>query len=158
MTSSSSSGGPNKQQKKEENNSLSQELEDSVCKASPRKVFCPPYRGIGIDFSHFTRLMLHEAGELPSTTMGPSLFNKKPLLSIAKLKVKDGEAVHLKKDKLSEKLGRRGIKFYDLYRHNKEDKDVRDLQDSGFKLRGIMDMDNDEEEPVFGDIEVDDFN
>ena len=36
---------------------------------------------------------------------------------------------HVKKDKLSEKLGRRGIKFYDLYMHHKEEKDVHMLQD-----------------------------
>jgi hypothetical protein len=61
MTSSSSSGGP-KPLLPEETNQLSQELEDSVCKASPRKVHCPSYRGIGIDFSHYTRLMLSELG------------------------------------------------------------------------------------------------
>jgi hypothetical protein len=32
-------------------------------------------------------------------------------------------------NKLSEKLGRRGIKFYDLYMHHKEEKDARMLQD-----------------------------
>jgi hypothetical protein len=30
-------------------------------------------------------------------------------------------------NKLSEKLGRRGIKFYDLYMHHKEEKDARML-------------------------------
>ena len=126
MTSSSSSGGP--KQAEAEQGRLSQELEDSICKASPRRVNCPTYRGVGIDFSHYTRLMLNEMGQLPPTTK-LSLFNKKPLLSIGQLKVKEKESVHVKKDKLSEKLGRRGIKFYDLYMHHKEEKDVRMLQD-----------------------------
>ena len=72
--------------------------------------------------------------------------------------MKDGETTHLKKDKLAEKLGRRGIKFYDLYKFHKEDKDVRMLNDSGFKLHGIMEVDGTDEEPIFGDLEVDDFN
>ena len=91
MTSSSSSGGPKPSEAEEvvAENPLSQELEESsVCKASPRRVHCPPYRGVGIDFSHSTRLMLDEMGQLPPTTK-LSLFNKKPLLSIAKLKVRD---------------------------------------------------------------------
>jgi hypothetical protein len=62
MTSSSSSGGP-KQGSQEEQ--FSQEMEDSVCKASPRKVNCPPYRGIGVDFSFYTRLMLDDLHQLP---------------------------------------------------------------------------------------------
>jgi hypothetical protein len=91
MTSSSSSGGPKPSEADEvvAENPLSQELEESsVCKASPRRVHCPPYRGVGIDFSHYTRLMLDEMGQLPPTTK-LSLFNKKPLLSIAKLKVRE---------------------------------------------------------------------
>jgi hypothetical protein len=52
MTSSSSSGSPATQ---------TQELEN-LSKASPRKVVCPPYRGIGFDFSHYTRIMLSEMG------------------------------------------------------------------------------------------------
>lgn len=119
-------------------------------------MFCPPYRGIGIDFSHYNRLMLSELNELPPTTKLP-LFNKKPLLSIGKLKLHNSESVHLKKDKLSEKLGRRGIKFYDLYKLHKEDKDVRALMGEGFALNGILEQENGEE-PVYGDLEVDDFN
>jgi hypothetical protein len=131
MTSSSSSGGP-KPSRDEQAARLSQELEDSqLCKASPRKAFCPPYRGFGIDFSHFTRLMLSEMGQLPPTTK-LSLFNKKPLLSIAKLKVREKEIIHLKKDKLSDKLGRRDVKFYDLYKHRKDEKDVIMINEQGF--------------------------
>lgn len=99
-----------------------------MCKASPRRVHFPSYRGVGIDFSHYTRLMLDEMGQLPPTTK-LSLFNKKPLLSIAKLKVRTDKTQHVQKNKLSEKLERRGIKFYDLYMHHKEEKDVRMLQD-----------------------------
>ena len=62
-------------------------------------------------------------------------------------------------DKLSDKLGRRDIKFYDLYKKHKEDKDVRALKDEGFKLEGVLDEPIGEgEEPIYGDIEVDDFN
>lgn len=78
MTSSSSSGCPATQ---------TQELKN-LSKASPRKVACPPYRGIGFDFSHYTRIMLSEMGELPATTQ-LSLFTKKPLLSIGKIKGRD---------------------------------------------------------------------
>lgn len=63
----------------------------------------------------------------PAEHSRTSIFSKKPLLSIADLRLKPGATKHLIKNKLSDKLGRRGIKFYDLYRHHKEDKDVRAL-------------------------------
>ena len=90
MTSSSSSGGGQKVE--DENNSLSQELEqeeeESLIKAEVRKAYCPPYRGFGIDFSHYNRILLREFDELPANIRQTSIFSKKPLLSIADLRQK----------------------------------------------------------------------
>lgn len=92
----------------------------------------------------------------PAVHSRTSIFSKKPLLSIADLRLKPGATKHLIKNKLSDKLGRRGIKFYDLYRHHKEDKDVRALQAEGFKLDGIME--DEQDVPIYDDLEVEDFN
>ena len=77
---------------------------------------------------------------------------------------------HLKENKLSEKMGRRDIQFYDLYKLQKPPSDVEKLQDKGYLLEGILtgqfkDVSTgeirtilDEDEPIYGDIEVSDFN
>jgi hypothetical protein len=61
---------------------------------------------------------------------------------------------HLKRNKLDEKLGRRDIQFYDLYKLNEPAEDVRDL--NLFKMRAT---DGEVFDPsLYSDIEVNDFN
>ena len=69
-------------------------------------------------------------------------------------------------------MGRRDIQFYDMYKREKPPSDVENLQAKGFPLDGILkgrytdaatgeqiEIDEEEdEEPIYGDIEVDDFN
>mmetsp|Transcript_39539 Transcript_39539/g.51786 ORF Transcript_39539/g.51786 Transcript_39539/m.51786 type:complete len:166 (-) Transcript_39539:599-1096(-) len=100
------------------------------------------------------------------------LFSKKPLLQISKLRptYHQGRNHHFKPNKLSEKMGRRDIQFYDLYKLSKPDDAVEKLTDKSYALEGILrgqvrdsrgnvlvDLDDDEE-PIYGDIEIDDFN
>lgn len=67
-------------------------------------------------------------------------------------------------------MGRRDIQFYDLYMREKPDEEVVKLQDKNYMLDGILKGSytdektgqvvtiNDENEPIYGDLEVDDFN
>ena len=99
----------------------------------------------------------------------PTIFSKKPLLQISKLKrYHDDTSQHIAKDKLSEKLGRRDIQFYDLYKLNEKDEDVNTLVQSEYPIKGVLacgankvneeTKDEEDEDPIYGDIEVDDFN
>ena len=67
-------------------------------------------------------------------------------------------------------MGRRDIQFYDLYKLDKPEKDVEKLTDKSYAIDGILkgqvrdvhdrvvlDLDGDDE-PIYGDIEIDDFN
>ena len=67
-------------------------------------------------------------------------------------------------------MGRRDIQFYDLYKLDKPEKDVEKLQDKSYAIDGILrgqvrdaqdrvilDLDGNDE-PIYGDIEIDDFN
>ena len=125
-----------------------------------------------LDFSLYTKAMIDEqkekAHEASESTQ--SLFSRKPLLQISKLRLGKQQSKHIKENKLSEKMGRRDIQFYDLYKLDKQPNDVEKLQDKGFLLDGILKgeyLDEktgktvqivDEEEPIYGDLEVDDFN
>ena len=98
------------------------------------------------------------------------LFSKKPLLKISKLRLGQYQNGHLQANKLSNKMGRRDIQFYDLYKLKKPEESVTSLQDKGYLLDGVLTGSyrdartglevtiNDEDEPIYGDIEVDDFN
>ena len=69
-------------------------------------------------------------------------------------------------------MGRRDIQFYDMYKREKPPGDVENLQAKGFPLDGILKGHytdaatgeqieiggEEDEEPIYGDIEVDDFN
>ena len=67
-------------------------------------------------------------------------------------------------------MGRRDIQFYDLYMNEKPEEDVVKLTDKSYMLQGILKGQytdertgqviqmTDENEPIYGDIEVDDFN
>ena len=67
-------------------------------------------------------------------------------------------------------MGRRDIQFYDLYKREKPDTDVEKLQDKGYLLKGVLQGSytdektgqeveiNEIDEPIYGDIEVEDFN
>ena len=76
-------------------------------------------QGAGFDFSFYTKMMLKDI--YPSNQkIKPALFSKKPLLNIGQLKNYEGNtSTHISKNKLSEKMGRRDIQFYDLYKRNK---------------------------------------
>lgn len=55
-------------------------------------------------------------------------------------------------------MGRRDIQFYDMYRRGKPENDVETLKAKGYQLEGILAYEQEEDEPIYGDIEVDDFN
>ena len=59
-------------------------------------------------------------------------------MQISKLRLGKQQSKHLKENKLSEKMGRRDIQFYDLYKLDKQPVDVEKLQDKGFLLEGIL--------------------
>lgn len=98
------------------------------------------------------------------------LFAKKPLLQISQLKMAANQSQHLKRNKLSEKMGRRDIQFYDLYKLKKPAQEVENLENKGYLLDGVLAGDykdeatgqmmtmTEENEPIYGDLEVDDFN
>lgn len=121
-----------------------------------------------MDFSLYTHLMLEDKEKQSSSSK--FLFSKKPLLQISKLKLGIEQSQHLKRNKLSEKMGRRDIQFYDLYKLGKQPKDVENLTDKGYLLDGVLKGDykddltgqvktvTEENEPIYGDLEVDDFN
>lgn len=73
---------------------------------------------------------------------------KKPFVTIGNLK-----GNHVDHNKLSDKMGRRDIQFYDLYRLNEPPNAVQDLRKEGYHWNeGIYDQE------VYEDIEVPDFN
>ena len=101
--------------------------------------------------------MLNDNGELPRGIKAPTIFAKKPLLNISALVSTSRSVKHIQKDKLSDKMGRRDIIFYDLYKLKEPPEAVAKLQENGFNFHGILDIPAEEEE-VYGDIEADDFN
>ena len=46
--------------------------------------------------------------------------------------------MHLMKDKLSQKMGRRDIQFYDLYKLKKPEEYVTEINSKGLPLDGIL--------------------
>ena len=88
-------------------------------------------RGV-IDFSLYTSAMINEEAakkteQKSGHTAITQLFAKKPLLQISKLRQTVHQSRHLKPNKLSDKMGRRDIQFYDLYKLDKTPKDVEKL-------------------------------
>ena len=88
-------------------------------------------RGV-IDFSLYTSAMINEetakkTEQKSRHTSITQLFSKKPLLQISKLRQTMQQSRHLKQNKLSDKMGRRDIQFYDLYKLDKTPKDVEKL-------------------------------
>ena len=74
-----------------------------------------------------------------NTSVGSSLFSKKPLLQIAKLyNYQTDSSMHLGKDKLSEKMGRRDIQFYDLYKLDKPKELVQALIDNNLPHKEVL--------------------
>ena len=65
-------------------------------------------------------------------------------------------------------MGRRDIQFYDLYKLNSKDEDVTKLIQSEYPIKGVLacgankvneeTKDEEEEDAIYGDLEVDDFN
>ena len=106
-----------------------------------------------------------------NTSVGSSLFSKKPLLQIAKLyNYQTDSSMHIGKDKLSEKMGRRDIQFYDLYKLDKPKELVQALIDNNLPHKEVLAVkekvtdeenkegEDPEEEPIYGDIEAENFN
>lgn len=123
LTSSSSN---NNQSKKVDSSSLSQESSH------------PPRQ---IDFSFYN---LHLLGLKLNNTA-----HKKDCVQIAELK---SAIPHLQQNKLSDKMGRRDIQFYDLYKLNEPQASVQELKQTGHDTNGIYDPN------IYEDIEVKDFN
>ena len=78
---------------------------------------------------------------------------------------------HVVKNKLSEKMGRRDVQFYDLYKKHRFEEDVQNMKNKGFEIDGVLsghvidpvtkekgEEITDANEPLYGDIEVDDFD
>ena len=136
--------------------------------------------GCHIDFSLYTKAMIDEEKQKESGGSGNTrsskksecikqLFSKKPLLQISKLRMTH-HSKHCKPNKLSDKMGRRDIQFYDLYKLDKPSDAVEKLEDKSYAREGVLkglykdeakneiiNMD-DQDEPIYGDIEIDDFN
>ena len=81
------------------------------------------------------------------------------------------QSSHLEKNKLSEKMGRRDVRFYDLYKKHRFEDDVQNLKNHGLHVDGVLAGSfvdpvtknivkeiTDENEIIYGDIEVEDFN
>ena len=120
--------------------------------------------------------MLQDMDYKLHSSIRPQLFSKKPLLQISKLKNYHGDnSAHIVKDKLSDKMDRRDVTFYDLYKLHKPDESVNLLAHNHYPLENVLACgsgeakdDNEEEKEegekapvkdlIYGDIEVDDFN
>jgi len=67
------------------------------------------------------------------------MFSKKPLVQIQKLKKYDNSAtLHMSKDKLSDKMGRRDILFYDLYKNFVPQEQVMDLANKHLPYEEVL--------------------
>jgi hypothetical protein len=94
-----------------------------------------------IDFSFYTKMML-------SHPHAPAKQYKSELIQIKALR-----GSHLEQNKLSDKMGRRDIQFYDLYRLNEPQQAVNELKKEGFSW-----TENVYDQQQYEDIEVQDFN
>ena len=114
-----------------------EEIDTIQQKMTKVEIEFPPNRGNGMDFSFFTRQMLDETNDLPKGVSVP-FFNRKPLLQISKLRLMREQGNHLEKNKLSEKMGRRDVRFYDLFKKHRFEDDVSILKNQGFHLEGVL--------------------
>ena len=63
----------------------------------------------------------------------------KPSISNVQMEqVKSTIRDHLEKNKLSEKMGRRDVRFYDLFKKHRFEDDVSILKNHGFHLEGVL--------------------
>jgi hypothetical protein len=116
------------------------------------------YQGAGFDISFYTKHMLLDMYPSKSHKIRPAMFSKKPLVQIQKLKKYDSSAtLHMSKNKLSEKMGRRDILFYDLYKNSVPQELVMDLANKHLPYEEVLKCGEDNEDPIYGDIEVDNF-
>ena len=105
-----------------------------------------------LDVTAFTSAMIDEEIEKEAGVKSSSdkksislLFLKKPLLKISKLRLGPYHSEHVKENKLSAKMGRRDIQFYDVYKLGKPEDDVQRIQDKGYRLDGVLEGDDDDE-------------
>ncbi len=108
-----------------------------------------PHDNLAIDFSLYTKAMIDEEkqnqSQAPKSSRSSkkseclkSLFSKKPLLQISKLRLTHHSTKHQKPNKLSNKMGRRDIQFYDLYKLDKPSDAVEKLRDKSYALEGVL--------------------
>jgi len=64
------------------------------------------------------------------------------------------KTVHIERNKLSDKMSRRDVQFYDLYKLKEPTDDINMLEDRSFKFTGVVP----ENDQIYGDIECTDFN
>mgnify|MGYP001055974414 CR=1 FL=1 len=69
-------------------------------------------KGNSLDFNYYLNQMIAEQENKQVAENSNHIFNKKPFLSI-----KDLQSItkHIAKNKISDKLSRRDIQYYDLY-------------------------------------------
>lgn len=121
---------PTKRQKTEEQTSSSSKGQSQ--QANPE-----------VDFSLYVKMMANQDSEI-----GKSRPFKQAFLDISKL---GGE--HLQTNKLSEKMNRRDIQFYDLYKLNEPPKSITELKKEGYAW-----TENVYDPQIYDDMEVNDFN
>ena len=63
----------------------------------------------------------------------------------------------MQKDKLSDKMGRRDMLFYDLYKNSLPQEQVMDLVNKHLPYEEVLKCGADNEDPIYGDLEIDDF-
>ena len=63
-------------------------------------------------------------------------------------------SAHISRNKLSDKMGRRDVAFYDLYKKKEPIEDYHALKDRNFRHEDVLP----ENDAIYGDIECDDFN
>lgn len=114
--------------------------------------------------------MIQDLDPKVSSSVQPSLFSKKPLLQISQLrKFQNNSSIHIAKNKLSDKMNRRDIQFYDLYKYKLPNYEVNAVINSNFPVNGVLNCgtgksvqeearDEPTEDPIYGDLEVDDYN
>lgn len=84
----------------------------------------------------------------PTSELGQSRPHKHDLVDLGKLK-----GSNIGTNKLSDKLGRRDIQFYDLYKLNEPAKAITELKKGGYSW-----TENVYDSSIYEDIEVRDFN
>lgn len=65
-------------------------------------------------------------------------FSKKSFIKISNIKLSQRQSALLSRNKLSDKLGRRDIQFYDLYKLDKPEDNVKTLDKASLPFDGVL--------------------